>query len=408
MTNDRIRAAALVPLYAFAVATPFSTAAGSILGVTILVLGLIALAVHAPARAAVPRVVVIGVAGMILWSAIAAATASPFPTKWEPWAQEVWIKLMMVAAIGLMVFARVRVERLLLVYVVAASVVAILGYVQYATGTIPFNHDIPPTRGDRWEIEGYFDHHLTYGGHVAVLWMVALARAVFERGGGLRRRLALLVPVGMLGLALYWSYARSPQLGALAGIGVLALFLPPRRRLVAIVVVLAGVGIALADPTMRDRYTKIFDVSSEQTRVLLWSSSLDGIEERPWTGFGPGNFHEMMAVHEVPGEYNTRAHAHNDYIMHAVNGGVPMLGFALVLAGGIAVVLWRRRRWPSGAVDWVVAGALAAHVVLFVGGLVQVFQTDDEVEFTLYFVLAAALAHLASRDPSRGAPSGLR
>jgi ABC-type spermidine/putrescine transport system permease subunit II len=89
--------------------------------------------------------------------------------------------------------------------------------------------------------------------------------------------------------------------------------------------------------------------------------------------------------------------------MHAVNGGVPLLVFSLVFAGAIAVVLWRRRYRRDGTVDWVVVGPLAAHVALVVAGLFQVFQTDDEVEFTLYFTLACALAHVAQR---RGVEAG--
>jgi len=105
----------------------------------------------------------------------------------------------------------------------------------------------------------------------------------------------------------------------------------------------------------------------------------------------------MMLGHEVPGDYDSRAHAHNDYLMQAVNGGIPMLGFGLLFAGALIVFLWRWRRRPDGNADWIVVGALAAHVALLAAGLFQVFQTDDEVEFTLYFTLACALAHVAQR-----------
>lgn len=391
-------------LYAFAVTTPFSTAAGSIFGVALLVLGTGALVVHAPARAAVPRVVWIALAGMVGWSALAAATAAPHPSEWETWYEELWIKLVMVAAAGLMVVVRPRIDRLLLTYLVAASVVAMLGAYQLATGSLPFSDEISPSRGGHWEIEAYFSHHLTYGGHVAVLWMVAVAHVLFGPDRGGRRRWIAVAATAALGFGLYGSYARSPQLGALVGLGVLLLALPPRRRWIAIGVVGLGLAAALLNPTMRERYVHVFDnTENETTRWLLWESSLDGIATRPVTGFGPGNFDALLELHEVDGEYETRAHAHNDYLMHAVNGGWPMLGFALLLAGGLVVVLVRARA-PGGRVDWIVMGALAGHVALIVAGVAQVFQTDDEVELTLYFVLACALAHRDLRG--REVPSG--
>ena len=65
-------------------------------------------------------------------------------------------------------------------------------------------------------------------------------------------------------------------------------------------------------------------------------------------------------------------------------------------------VLVRARGPDGGGIDWIVVGALAGHVALIVAGLAQVFQTDDEVEFTLYFVLACALAHRALRTRTGG------
>lgn len=377
---------------------PFSTAMGSIFGVALLVLGTGALVAHAPARAAVPRVVWIALTGMVGWSALAAAMASPFPSEWETWYKELWIKLVLVATVGLLVVVRPRIDRLLLTYLVAASVVALLGAYQFATGSAPFDDEISPARGGHFEIEAYYNHHLTYGGHVAVLWLIAAARVLFgpDRGAGRRWWLAVATVV-VLGFGLYGSYARSPQLGALAGLGVLVLALPPRRRWIAVGVVGVGLAAALLNPTMRERYVHVFDnTENETTRWLLWESSLDGIASRPWTGFGPGNFDSLMEHHEVEGEYETRAHSHNDYLMHAVNGGWPMLGFALLLAGGLVVVLARARA-PGGRVDWIVIGVLAGHVALIVAGIAQVFQSDDEVELTLYFVLACALAHRVLR-----------
>lgn len=392
-----LRVFGVVLLFAFAIATPFSTAAGSVLGVLLLLTGGAAYVLEGSARRAIPSLVLIAVLGFVLWTAVATAFADPFPVKWKPWANEMWIKLLMVAIAALVVATRVRVERVLHAYLAAATVVAVFGIWQHFTGRIPIDDDIPPPRGSLWEIEAFYNHHLTYGGHVVALWLVAIARALVGAAprGGPRALLLTTLNVGLLSLALLWSYARSAQLAGVAGLLFLALFLPRRRRLWVGAALAVGVVAVLATPALRAHFAKALDPNTEQTRLNLWRSSAHAIAAHPWTGCGVGNFGEMLERFQVPGEYDTTAHSHNDYLMHAVNAGLPALGFALLLFGGTLFVLVRGRSGP-GVSRWVVLGVASAHVALAAGGFLQVFQSDDEVEITLYFLLGCALGHLAT------------
>ena len=391
------RSVVVALLFAFALTTPFSTAAGSVLGVTLLAAGLATYAFHAPSRAAVPRVVLVAVVGFAVWTALATALADPYPVKWKPWANEMWIKLLALAIAALVSATRVRVDRLLHVYLGTATVVAVFGIWQHFTGTIPIDDDIPPMRGRFWEIEAFYNHHLTYGGHVVALWLLAVARPLLLgrawRDG--RSRWFTVLSVGLLSLALLWSYARSAQLAGVAGLLFLAIFLAPRQRMVVGAALALGVLAVLATPALREHFAKALDPSSEQTRLNLWRSSAHAIHANPWTGCGVGNFGEMLEQHQVPGTYNTTAHSHNDYLMHAVNAGLPALGFALLLIGGSLYVLVRARG-GDGVTRWIVLGVASAQVALSTGGMLQVYQSDDEVEMTLYFLLGCALGHLAS------------
>jgi len=118
---------------------------------------------------------------------------------------------------------------------------------------------------------------------------------------------------------------------------------------------------------------------------------LDALEERPWTGYGFGNFEHVLDEYEVTGLYESRAHAHNDVLMVAVNSGWPgaavFLSFAVAVAIGAAGAVRRAGPW-----SWIALGGFAAHLALLLGGLFQVYQTDDEVELTLYFLLGCAFA----------------
>ena len=97
------------------------------------------------------------------------------------------------------------------------------------------------------------------------------------------------------------------------------------------------------------------------------------------------------------GYYDVRGHAHNDFVMHAVNAGVLGLLAALALLVVVTWLLWRgyRRTLTRDApYGWVLLGGVAAQIAVSVAGLFQVYQTDDEVEMLLYFLLGCGLGLL--------------
>ena len=108
-----------------------------------------------------------------------------------------------------------------------------------------------------------------------------------------------------------------------------------------------------------------------------------------------------MSAHEVEGFYDTRAHAHNDYLMHAVNGGLLGLGAALALLMVSVAVLWRGRRRCPPEDAWIPLAGVATQVAFAVAGLFQVYQTDDEPELALYFLLGCGLALVQLRGRTR-------
>ena len=107
---------------------------------------------------------------------------------------------------------------------------------------------------------------------------------------------------------------------------------------------------------------------------------------------GPGNFDQLLAHYQVPGHYDNLAHAHNDLLMHGVNAGLPAVLAAVALLVATCGLFLRAARRAQADVAWILYGALAVQVGITVAGIFQVFQTDDEVEMLLYFVLGCAVA----------------
>jgi hypothetical protein len=63
------------------------------------------------------------------------------------------------------------------------------------------------------------------------------------------------------------------------------------------------------------------------------------------------------------------------------------------------ILLWKARRAALPG-TWILTAAVACQAGISVGGLFQVYQTDDEVEMLLYFLLGAAFALAARRQSS--------
>jgi hypothetical protein len=63
------------------------------------------------------------------------------------------------------------------------------------------------------------------------------------------------------------------------------------------------------------------------------------------------------------------------------------------------ILLWKARRAALPG-TWILTATVACQAGISVAGLFQVYQTDDEVEMLLYFLLGAAFALAARRQSS--------
>ncbi len=386
-----------LPLFAFALAAPVSVAGGNVAVGSILVGALVVAAFSLRAGdhrerlgAAVPREVWITLTAYVLVHAAATALAAPGPARWNKFGEELWLKLLLLG-VPVLAAGRARdIPRALVLMLATGLVAAGYGIFQHYTGLDLVRGTETHPYGDRFTAIGFFGHHLSYGGQVMLLLIVAGALARTRFLAGFRAAAPALATCIPLGLGLLWSYARSAQLGAFVAALVLAWTLPRRWRVGGLAVLLAATALTLALPSVRMRVMETFTDEKEVTRPNLWRSSLAGIADRPLLGWGPGNFDVMLAEHELPGAYyESRAHAHNDFLMHAVNAGLLGLAAAVAL---LAVTTWAALRAWRCCGGWVPLAAVAAQIAISVAGLFQVYQTDDEVEMVLYFLLGCALA----------------
>jgi len=381
-----------LPVYLLALAAPTSVWAGNILTGVVLAWALGRALLPGRAQLDLPPRPVLLALGAFLLTHLLAALFAPGATRWYKLVEETWFKLLLVAVPVTLTGQTGAARRALWLTVAAGTLAAVYGIYQHFTDTDPLGGRTLLHFAGAPIAMGFTNHHLSFGGQLVTLLALAMAwlrHAVIEE----RRRIWLPALVCLLmGLALIWSFARSAQVGVLAAAVLLAVTLPRgpwgRVGLGGLAVLLV---LILAIPSVRTRALESFTDEKEVTRPNLWRSSVAGIADRPLLGWGPGNFAVMMEVHEHPGYYESQAHSHNDFLMHAVNAGLLGLAAALWLLVAVIRVCWTGWR-RAGPGSWWLLGAVAVQVGISAAGVFQVFQTDDECEILLYLVLGCCLA----------------
>ena len=174
----------------------------------------------------------------------------------------------------------------------------------------------------------------------------------------LERHALLLLALAILVMASLRSHSRGGLLSLVLTVAVMALllFIAARPRLPTILAAVAAMClagwslIAVSGGGTLERIGQIdanYDLE-EAGRLAYWQVSLGMVAERPWQGYGYGNFEEAFAQHRDE-RFNDRVDkAHNTYIEHLVELGVPATALLylgpLVLFGYCVRGLLVRRR----------------------------------------------------------------
>ena len=210
----------------------------------------------------------------------------------------------------------------------------------------------------------------------AALWVVGLPRSAAkgrswllrtfssEGSRNLMRLLALLI--GMAGLLV--SLSRTGIALGVAGV-VAALWLgtrsrPPTTRLVIVCLALAIAVMPLAqlgtDALQRRFESSADDFTSPGSRGTLWHDTLDLARAFPVLGSGFGTFAAIYPKFRSPEVRYFNAHAHNDLLQFAAEGGAIGLLLLLALLASLGRRLFAALRGEYGALAIGAAVGLSA------------------------------------------------
>jgi putative inorganic carbon (HCO3(-)) transporter len=149
-------------------------------------------------------------------------------------------------------------------------------------------------------------------------------------------------------------------------------------------------------------------VSTFDLRMKLWPLGVEGIHDRPLTGFGMNVFRKIMLTRypgfpALPGE--EPAHVHNHLLQAALDLGLPGLVAYLALwivAGVLLVEVYRRS--SSRTYRSIASGLGVGLIAHFVFGMADVIPLGAKVGvlFWLTLALVVSLHHISVQQPAHG------
>ena len=243
---------------------------------------------------------------------------------------------------------------------------------------------------------GYFSHHLTYAGAMAVVALFVGGRALYGTG---RRKgwWWAACAASLSGVLLSLSRAYFIALGPGA---VVLLWRKGRRWLLwalCAAAIVAALGLAFGPATVRNRVSALWDVRDPSTaeRIYLWAAGFRMWEDRPVLGWGPGIYKDTAEPYKAPYAakvhypdhegFRTTGHCHNTYLMVAIQSGI--VGLALFIAFCAAAFV-KMAKQSDSALKY---GAMATFTAFLVGGFFEFNAGDAEVATLVFFVVGLAL-----------------
>ena len=220
---------------------------------------------------------------------------------------------------------------------------------------------------------GFFFHRLKMA-HVLLVGIACLSVRQVSLQLPARRRLGEMAALGLMGVTLFYTFARGAWVGLAAVIGVCVLLASWRWRLALLVTALGTVIGVMSLPQQRDRLYSMADPAASAVRATVWHQAVIVMQEHPW-GVGLGNYTPLIGRyydridprHEFPQTY-----PHNMVLAAwAESGPVGLASYLAVWVIFFAVCAAAVGRGRSDDPEHAAIGAvgLAAGVALWVVGL---------------------------------------
>ena len=305
----------------------------------------------------------------VAWIALAALTSAHPLTSWKFLAAKLWYVVPFYGLATLLVRRRRHLRTLLKVLAVPLTAALAICLVRHAGYGFSFE-DVNPA------VFILFRNHVAYAALASILLPLMLLGA-WEFRGGSGWRWGLLLAAAVALVAVQTSYTRAAYvglLGAAAFVGVIHLRLVRPVLIAGLAVLVLGVSFVLSDnrffrfaPNYEKTISqesfgdlveatyKLEDISTME-RVYRWVAGGYMVGERPWLGWGPGNFprfyrgYALETFRTYVSDNEEGSGVHNYLLMVLVEQGwIGLAIFVALCAAGLVTAerAYHRARSPA-------------------------------------------------------------
>ncbi|MBQ9313866.1 MAG: O-antigen ligase family protein [Clostridia bacterium] len=224
---------------------------------------------------------------------------------------------------------RKQIKTILYVMLVIGTFTAIYGIYQYAFGDVYSQAwlDSDMFEDIKMRVYSTLENPNVYGEYL--LLIIPFTVSLFWTEKGWKKKLFLLVTLGIMGLALILTFSRGCWLGIIFSIAILALIIDKRFIFLGILLLLLSPFI-LPD-TIISRFTSIGNMEDTSTsyRVYIWMGTLSMLKDYWISGVGMG-ITSFNTIYPLYSYNNIKApHSHNLYLQLIVEFGI--VGFAVMI-----------------------------------------------------------------------------
>jgi O-antigen ligase len=197
-------------------------------------------------------------------------------------------------------------------------------------------------------------------------------------------------------LGIFASGSRNGLLVAFSQLLIFSFFTPASRIMLG----LGAVGLAAGAIGLGVGGRTLSQINwANDPRVGIWNFALDLLSQRPWLGWGLGNFKLQYPPGLIP-EYQYIAHPHNVWLLLAVEAGIPVMLLFCWLVGRICVRAVRQLSLAKSPEQALLLAYLLAFWGCLAFALFDVTFYDARINVT-HWVLLAGLYALTAPETSR-------
>jgi O-antigen ligase len=238
-----------------------------------------------------------------------------------------------------------------------------------------------------------FSSYMTFSGHLAMTLPIICAYFLWVKKRIKKGLLAISIILTCV--ALLWTYTRSAWIGAVCAVTLLG-YLRGKKFSFFFFLLFVFLAVFVFQPAIFDRSLSVFSTKENMERLYTWESTLNMIKDHPLTGIGKGNYSKFAPDYrsKYNFDFSSRAHAHNNLLQAAVEGGIPSLLCFLWLWGVIFRSMYRTYQQISEnntILKLLSLGFLGSITAFFVQGFFENNFGDSETVMMMWLITAFAL-----------------